>query len=65
MWYVCVYKKREKTGYFLFFETDKCVRIREVEKEEEVRRRSKKEVMMMRKKKKRVDNSELFMHERQ
>ncbi len=32
---MCVIKKKG-TGYFLFFEIDKCVRIREVEKEEEV-----------------------------
>jgi len=28
-------KKKKGTGEFRFFETDKCVRIREVEKEEE------------------------------
>jgi len=35
MWYVYD-KKKKGTGYFLFFETDKCVRIRKVKKEEEV-----------------------------
>jgi hypothetical protein len=43
MWYV--YDEKEGTGYFLFFETDKCVRVREVdkkdeEKDEEAKKRS-------------------------
>jgi hypothetical protein len=43
-------KEREGTGYFLFLEADKCVRIREVEKKKK-RKKTKKQ-------KKEVDDEE-------
>jgi hypothetical protein len=60
-------KEREGTGYFLFLEADKCVRIREVEKKKKRKKtkKQKKEVDDEEEKKPCRQHSVLFMHERQ